>query len=104
MAMKFSYVTIVANKQNEGDLLGAFFFRIYEFLFILPNMSPRAFVPADLPARYAIGFVPAVSAFNPAFPPSVSYTPSTDHSVVSSANFVVPVVPVSPPSCIGPSH
>ena len=79
-------------EEEEGDLLGAFFFRIYEFLFILPNMSPRAFVPAELPARYAIAFVPAVSALDSVLPPAA--VSSSDYSIVSSANFV------SPTACI----
>ena len=73
-------------EEEEGDLLGAFFFRIYEFLFILPNMSPRVFVPAELPARYAIVFVPAASTFD-------SVGPSSDYSVVSSV----------PTTCIEPN-
>ena len=113
-------------EEEEGDLLGAFFFRIYEFLFTLSNPPPvihrphvperytikfipaavspsqsinsvsrsaspvfssHLFVPAELPARYAIAFVPAVSASN-----SVPFVPdvSSDYSVVSSANFVIP--------------
>ena len=50
-------------EEEEGDLLGAYFFRIYEFLYTFSNPPLVVpFVPAELPARYAIAFVPAVSA------------------------------------------
>ena len=99
--------------EEEGDLLGAFFYRIYEFLFTFIDPPPVVHRP-HIPERYAIRFVPAagvppVTAF------SASPSTSTDFSFVSSANFVVPVVTgysvvssvnlVSPPvivsSCIG---
>ena len=99
---------------------------MYEF----HNPGPNApvFVLAELPPRYAISFVPAVSALpvtaSPAVPviavsvPSVSCVTSTatvssiDYSVVSSANFVLPTVSAtsasisssSSSSCIGPSR
>ena len=110
-------------EEEEGDALGAFFFRIYEFLFtfsnpppvihrphvperytvkfvpavvsaisVSPVMSPRVVVPAELPARYAIDFVPAVGsvlASTSVSAPPVSAS-SSDYSVVSSANFVLP--------------
>ena len=119
--------------EEEGDRLGAFFYRIYEFLFTFSNPPPvihrphvperytikftpaavqsvnsvsrsaspvissHVFVPAELPARYAIAFVPAVSAFAASgyvpFVPAVSASasvPSSDYSVVSSVNFVIP--------------
>ena len=107
----------VSNKrkeEEEGDLLGAFFFYIYEFLsaFSNPPTSPRVFVPAELPARYAIAFVPAafVASFSASGSSSVvSATSSVRYSVVSSANFV-PAIPVFPapvpssPACIGPTQ
>ena len=73
------------------------------------------FVPAELPARYAIKFIPAVSEFTPAVsvPPAVVASPvshvttvsapapasvtATEYSIVSSANFVFP----SSTPCIG---
>ena len=71
--------------------------------------SAPVFVPAELPPRYAISFVPAVnaqvSASASALPPSApAPTSSSDYSLVSSVNFVVPsaAIPVSlSSSCIG---
>ena len=64
----------------------------------------RVFVPAELPARYAIAFLPAVSAsdsdasivVNPVMPVPGPVS-SSAYSVVSSANFVIP------PACIEPN-
>ena len=77
------------------------------------------FVPAELPARYAIDFVPAsivspdAVAVTSVTSPIVSSTLSliivlsTDYSVVSSVNFVVPspviVSSSSPSTCIEPN-
>ena len=90
----------------EKDLLlGAFFYRIYEFLFTLDNPPPVIHRP-HLPERYAIRFVPAaggpVSSHDPvnvnpvinfaSVPPVAvvaSSVVSSGYSVVSSANFVV---------------
>ena len=95
-------------KEAEEDKLESFFSSIYEF----HNPVP-AFVPAALPPRYAINFVPAASIpVNPAIvapvstsasaPVSVPSSPSTVYSVVSSVNFALPVSSssriVSPPS------
>ena len=44
----------------------SFFCHIYEFHNPVPNAAP-VFVPADLPPRYAINFIPAVNAPVPAF-------------------------------------
>ena len=47
--------------EEEEDLLGAFFYQVYEFLFSFSNPPPiihRPFVPE----RYAIYFVPAFSS------------------------------------------
>ena len=98
-------------EKEEGERLANFFSAIYEF-FVPSNAPTNAFVPAELPARYAIAFVPAVSdlpvtsiVMNPVVP-AVSDLPdasivmnpvmsvpvsvsSSDYSVVSSANFVV---------------
>ena len=94
-------------KEEEEERLANFFYAIHEF-----------FVPTELPARYAIDFVPVsvvsvttavvVNFVAPTVPnPVVSSATSSDYSVVSSANFVNPaisstnVVPVHPSSCIG---
>ena len=80
--------------EKEGGILGAFFYRVYEFLFSFTNQPPvihRPFVPA----RYVINFVPAVTAML-AFPFTsalLSPSSSTDYSVVSSVNFVRPSSP-----------
>ena len=82
--------------EKETDKLETFFFNIYEFHNPVPD--PPVFVPAALPPRYAINFVPpaATSATSPSTDRSISPSPSIDYSVVSSVNFVVssPVVPV----------
>ena len=93
-------------EEEEEDLLGAFFYRVYEFLYTLANPPPVIHRP-HIPARYAIRFVPATGAptlSQPAFPVFVPAEPpprhatsfvaanavsSTDFSIVSSANFVV---------------
>ena len=61
---------------------------------VLTVISSHVFVPAELPARYAIAFAPAVPASD-SFPfvPAVSASDSVssyDYSVVSSASFVIP--------------
>ena len=97
-------------KEKEEDKLERFFGHLYKFHNPVPNAP--VFVPAELPPRYAIEFVPAAPAVAsvfpigsapttdvPAFP--VGSTPSTDYSVISSVNFVVAPVSSSS-SCIGP--
>ena len=106
-------------EKEEEDNLERFFCHLYEF----QNPVPKApvFVPAELPPRYTISFVPAVSALpvtivHPVSVPLVSCVmsavavSSTDYSVVSSANFV-PIASTTPASvssfpsfCIGPSR
>ena len=98
-------------EEEEGDLLGAFFYRVYEFLFTFPNPPPVIHRP-HIPERYAIRFVPATGVpvlpqpvFVPAeLPPFVAANPVspalTDFSVVSSANFVVNASPVTDYSVI----
>ena len=86
---------------------GFTFNHLYEF-HNLASTAP-AFVPAELPARYTINFIPtsvmiprdAVTAATdvpdipvsvsdiPVFTPAASYVSSTDYSVISSVNFVV---------------
>ena len=92
----FLPVTIKKEAEEKGDILGAFFYRVYEFLFSFANSPPIIHRPL-VPARYAVNFVPAVTAM-PAFPftstvlsPSSSSV-STDYSVVSSVNFVRPSI------------
>ena len=88
-------------KEPEPDKLERFFCHLYEF----HNPVPSApFVPANFPPRYAIEFVPALPVIPvpvPDLAPSAS-VPSSDFSIVSSANFVVssPPVIVSSPTCI----
>ena len=87
-------------EEDEGDLLGAFFFRIYEFLFTFSNPPPVIHRP-HVPERYTIKFVPAVGlisvspvmsphAFVSAFDSVAPVISSSEFSVVSSANFVIP--------------
>ena len=95
-------------REKEEDKLERFFCHLYEFH--IPVPSAPVFVPAELPPRYAIEFVPATNV--PVFPTSTDYSvissvndfsaissanfvvsshaPSTDYSVISSVNFVVP--------------
>ena len=96
-----------AEKEEEEDKLEIFFCKIHEFH--NPVTVAPVFVPAELPPRYAINFVPADI---PLFPRASSVVPSpvtpvtsfltvvpdvpaspvivSSYSVVSSANFVVP--------------
>ena len=84
--------------KEEEDKLETFFCHIYEFHNPTTPTVP-AFVPAELPARFVIGFVPARVPGSPSFsaPSVVSHTfpasASVDYSVVSSANFVVSSFP-----------
>ena len=75
-------------KEGESDKLETFFCHIYEFH--NPTPSSPAFVPAELPARYAINFVSPCSAPSVASHVFPTASTSVDYSVVSSANFVVP--------------
>ena len=76
-------------EEEEGDLLGAFFYRVYEFLFSFSNPPPIVHRPC-VPARYAIKFVPAtnlvISPIAPVITSSAASVASTDYSVVSSVN------------------
>ena len=51
----------VSKKEEEEDLLGAFFYRVYEFLFTFSDPPPVIHKP-HVPARYAIHFVPVISS------------------------------------------
>ena len=106
-------------EKEEGERLANFFYTLHEFL-APTNVPANVSVPAELPARYKIDFVPAsdvrVSASvvpavvstpvisNSVFAipaPRVFPTPavivsSPDYSIVSSANFI-------PPACIEPT-
>ena len=96
-------------KEEEEDKLEIFFCQIYEFH--NPPVPAPVFIPAEVPPRYAINFVPA-SATQPEFsvvssvsvvspvnivPPSaVSARSVSARSVISSANFAIPAsVPAS---------
>ena len=48
----------VSKKADEEDLLGAFFYLVYEFLYAFSNPPPVIHSPF-VPARYAIKFVAA---------------------------------------------
>ena len=101
----------VGKKEEEEDLLGAFFFRIYEFLFTFSD-PPLVVHRPHVPARYAIKFVPASDLSHvpvndsddsddiPSYDVISSTTfssSSTAYSVISSANFVLA-------PCIGTNH
>ena len=110
--------TSIGISSPPPERLANFFSAIYEF-FVPTSNATNAFVPAELPARYAIEFVPAASDlpatdFEPAVSAPVpdltvtdlpvtsvpvSVSGSSDYSVVSSANFVIPSVNV-PLTCI----
>ena len=91
---------ICGQRSGRVDKLETFFCKIHEFHNPVP-VAPAVIVPAFIPVppRYAISFVPAlntvsaVSTVNDAVSGSGS-VPSTEFSVVSSANFVIS-------SCIG---
>ena len=85
--------------EEEGDLLGAFFYCVYEFLFSFSNPPPIVHRPCVL-ARYAIRFVPAASSPVDVVSCEVPVSPvvasvSSSFSVVSSANFVIAVAVLS---------
>ena len=98
-------------KEKETDKLELFFCHLYEFH--NPITVAPAFVPAGLPPRYAIDFVPvapspfplAASAVHFSVSPAAALAPSTsatsNFSVVSSVNFVPASVFTSSSSCIG---
>ena len=75
-------------------MLGAFFYRIYEFLFSFANPPSVTHRPV-VPDRYAIKFVAASdtspttdNSVLPVTSTSIPTPTSTVYSVVSSANFV----------------
>ena len=74
-------------REKEADELELFFCHLFKF----HNPDPDSSVSSVfVPPRYAINFVPAAPA-----PSSVSTVPSsvsTGYSVVSSVNFVPPIV------------
>ena len=102
---------------REEDKLESFFGHLYEF-HISDTPISSSHIPAELPDRYAIAFVPAstsvpilvsastsvsvpvsvTAASDAPVIPSVIPSPSTDYSVISSVNFAFPT---SSPSCIG---
>ena len=92
-------------KEEEEDKLERFFSSIYAFHNPVPASVPAVFVPAELPPRYAIDFVPAMPVLTPVPAPAPISAPascvlSTDYSVISSVNFAVPVsasVPTASP-------
>ena len=89
-------------EEEEGDLLGAFFYRIYEFLFALSN-PPLVVHRPHVPERYAIRFVPAAAlpavgspALSPLSLPAVSL-PVLDSFVPAElpARYAINFVPAS---------
>ena len=87
----------VEPEEEEEDKLERFFCQLHEFH--NPVQNAPGLVPANLPIRYAINFVPAISAPPVSVPPVSATSPisnpavassdvSPDYSVVSSANFV----------------
>ena len=64
--------------EEEGELFGVFFYRIYEFLFSFSNPSPVIHNPS-VPARYVIKFVRPSSVI------SRPVSPVIVHSVISSS-------------------
>ena len=88
--------------EEEEHLLGASFYRVYEFLLSFSNPPPIVHRPF-VPSRCAINLVrpstiiaSTVVVSSPVVPSSVS---STDYAVVSSVNFVLASAFTSP--CIG---
>ena len=79
---------------EEGERIANFFSAIYEF-FVPTTNATNAFVPAELPARYAIDFVPAVSAATD-FVPAVSAASPVPDLLVSDL-FHNPTAPASVP-------
>ena len=94
-------------KEEEEDKMESFFYHVYEFHNPVPNAP--AFVPAEVPPRYAIDFVPAVSAVTPmpVVVPAVSNVPSVVSAVTTfvpaefparyAIKFVPAIVPDVPP-------
>ena len=81
--------------ETETEKLESFFCHLYEFHNPASITSAPVFVPAELPPRYSINFVPSVPVPVPASvsvsastPVSASFLPSTEFSIVSPANFV----------------
>ena len=82
-------------KEKEVDEIESFICHIYEFHF--PTPVPAVFVPAALPPRYAIAFLPALPAtVPPATVPPVTVPPVTASSVHSfSSVYSVPSVHIA---------
>ena len=90
-------------EKEEEDKLELFFCQLHEFHNPVP--SAPVFVPAELPPRYAIDFVPAApvtaSPANSGVFHTLPVTPVTDgFSVISSTNFI-PTSVFTSSSCIG---
>ena len=68
--------------EKEGERLANFFYALHEFF--VPSVPATVFVPAELPARYAIQFVPAAVVVTPPVASSSAVSSATDYSVVSS--------------------
>ena len=101
---------LVEPEKEEEDKLESFFSHLYEFHNSVQVVPVPVFVPAELPARYIVNFVPAAIPLYASAPASVPVSAlalpvSSDYSIVSSINFVIPsstTVHVNPPSsCIG---
>ena len=98
-------------EEEEGERLANFFYAIHQ-LFV-PSVPANVFVPAELPTRYAIEFVPAVAVVTPpvtsssvvysatdysavSAPAIASSASSSDYSVVSSVNFIPACIETKP--------
>ena len=100
-------------EEEEGERLANFFYAIHQFF--VPSVPANVFVPAELPARYAIEFVPAAAVVTPPVTSSsvVSYSAvstsvtatapaiassasSSDYSVVSSVNYIPACIETKP--------
>ena len=80
-----------AKEEEEEDKLERFFSSIYAFHNPVPASVSAVFVPAELPPRYAIDFVPALPVLTSVPAPAPNSVSSTDYSVISSANFTIPI-------------
>ena len=58
MAIDLHFRSKKKEEEEEGDRLGAFFYRIYEFLFMFSN-PPEVIHRLHVPEGYTIKFIPA---------------------------------------------
>ena len=84
-------------KEEEEDRLESFFCHLHEFHNPVRNVP--SFVPAELPPRYAINFVPAIVFDSPVVPasPAASLIVSAVHNPVRNVPGFVPATVSAPP-------